>query len=154
VGAPIRPHIRGRLCRLDPASDLAREAARGGPVLRNLIHPGSYDLSTGEYLTSYTTGLPAESVMNFGLGGLLFVPFIYGFALFGIAKLSLKVRTSLHFVTWMLALFLVAYGYLAGEFFGTCSWLVAYIFPLLLLIGMYRHSRKRIYRTCSEGTML
>lgn len=45
-----------------------------GPILSNLVTPGSYILG-GEGNTSLTTGLLTESVMNFGWGGVFIIIF-------------------------------------------------------------------------------
>src|SRR5690606_38045803 len=48
-----------------------------GPILKNYIYPGSYIVGR-EGNSSLTTGFFTESLMNFGILGMLFFSFIYG----------------------------------------------------------------------------
>lgn len=115
----------------------------GGPVMTNMIRPGSYELFSVGYQSSVTTGLPVEAVMNFGFVGLFIIGIGYGFVLSTIAKLSRYISTSMHFVAWFLGIFLIGWGYFIGEFFGVCSWLAIYLFPLLVLIKVFGYRNRR-----------
>lgn len=117
---------------LVPRTFWADKPLGGGPVLRNMIYPGSYDLARA-YNTSYTTGLPTEAFMNFGLWGIALVGIPYGLVLAWVDNLAAKIRSSTEFVAWSYASFTVAMGYHNGEFFGVTSWLIIGLTPLIIL---------------------
>lgn len=101
----------------------------GGPHLRNMIHPGSYDLQRGSGLTSYTTGLPAEAIMNFGPAGVVLVGGFYGIAVLLMTQLLGSVRGPIAFACWFFALHRLT-GVLSAEFFGTLAHLFGALVPL------------------------
>lgn len=97
----------------------------GGPALRNFIVPGSYDLSTGVNLTSFTTGLPVEAYMNFGFWGVA-LGLLYGLALSFLAGLLLRVKTVYGVGLWVLFLH-IGLVLTMAEFFGAVSYMYSYI---------------------------
>lgn len=106
----------------------------GGPALRNMIYPGSYTLE-GEKLTSYTTGLPTEGYMNFGLLGLIAFGAINGACLAGIRKVYARRRvvTPVGVVIYSFSIFMFSSGFLYMELLGGWS---RYFITLLLLYAV------------------
>ncbi len=103
----------------------------GGPALRNMIYPGSYTLD-GEKLTSYTTGLPTEGYMNFGLPGLILFGLVNGACLAGIRNVYARRRevTPVGVVVYSFSIFMFSSGFLYMELLGGWS---RYFITLLLL---------------------
>ena len=62
-----------------PRKILKNKPLGGGPDLRNWIKPGTYDLNSkdAKNITSYTSGLPTESYMNFHFLGFMIIPFLF-----------------------------------------------------------------------------
>ncbi|NZA25834.1 oligosaccharide repeat unit polymerase [Luteimonas sp. SJ-92] len=106
----------------------------GGPALRNMIYPGSYTLD-GEKLTSYTTGLPAEGYMNFGVAGLLLFGAGNGACLALARNLYARRRlvTPLAVVIYSFSIFMFSFGFLYMELLGGWS---RYFITVLLLLGV------------------
>jgi oligosaccharide repeat unit polymerase len=112
----------------------------GGPALRNMIYPGSYTLD-GEKLTSYTTGLPTEGYMNFGLLGLIAFGAVNGACLAGIRKLYARRRevTPVGVVIYSFSIFMFTSGFLYMELLG--GWSRYFITVLLLFAVSYLGNR-------------
>ncbi|WP_363800497.1 hypothetical protein ABU614_10315 [Lysobacter firmicutimachus] len=106
----------------------------GGPALRNMIYPGSYTLD-GEKLTSYTTGLPTEGYMNFGLLGLVLFGLVNGACLAGIRNLYARRRevTPVGVVVYSFSIFMFSSGFLYMELLGGWS---RYFITVLLLFAV------------------
>lgn len=119
----------------------------GGPQLRNMISPGSYDIVEGERLTSYSPGVIAESYMNFWLFGLILVGPVFGIGLGLYAKLLKSVTSVLGVVVWVVCLFKLGY-ILTGEVLATISSLFQIVVAVALLslgarllgFGVYRRA--------------
>jgi len=105
----------------------------GGPTLKNMISPGSYNLESGRNISSTTTGLPAETFMNFGVLGLPLVGLGYGFVLCRISKLFMRIRCTTHFVAFVYLSF-YSLQFLWGEFFGAAAWTFISMLPFAILI--------------------
>ena len=95
-----------------------------GPHLRNLIYPGSYDLEEGAYLTSYSPGILAESLMNFLWLGAFVGGIIFGILLTILSFILRYVNDPCTFVIWFVCAEHV-FGMLTGEVFGNLSGLIA-----------------------------
>lgn len=101
----------------------------GGPYLRNMIVPGSYDLEHGKNLTSYTTGLPAESFMNFGWLGLCVAPLLGGVLVLLVKALTLVGRPV---IAAFVAIVLFQVQYLPfSEMFGWASHVLSVAVPVV-----------------------
>jgi len=122
----------------------------GGPRLRNMIKPGSYVVGERGN-TSYTTGVIAEAMMNFGWLGVIIIGIFHGIAISFSGKILSRARDA-HAV--LIGLFFVtAFGIslVYSEFSG---WLtrntivfVALLFSRYLSRYVSRAShRKRNYR--------
>ncbi|MEQ1935963.1 MAG: O-antigen polysaccharide polymerase Wzy [Fimbriimonadaceae bacterium] len=103
----------------------------GGPFIRNLIRPGTYNPNSGLPLTSYTTGLPAEGFMNFGHVGFLLAGVIYGFMLTGIAYALKFARSTIPFCIWI-GLLYRGVDFQRSEFLGGVANTVFFCVPLLV----------------------
>lgn len=116
----------------------------GGPELRNMIYPGSYTLD-GENLTSYTTGLPTEGYMNFGLLGLFLFGAFNGACLAWARNIYARQSsvTPLGVVMYSYSVFMFAFGFLYMELLGGWS---RYFITMLLLSGVAWLGDKR-FRT-------
>lgn len=104
----------------------------GGPTLRNWIRPGTYDLSGGRHLTSYTTGLLPELVMNFGWSAVLWGGWIYGALLAAMSKVLTLVRGPGSYVLWIFVMFKSS-DVLRLEVFGV----VADVYGALLCVTIW-----------------
>lgn len=122
-----------------PRSLWPEKPVGGGPVLKNMIYPGSYNLNSSTAISSTTTGLPAEAIMNFGVLGIPIVALLYGFMLSRISMFVYRIKSSTHFIAFAYLAF-VSIGYLWGEFFGTTSWLFIYLFPIGILFFLIPRS--------------
>lgn len=104
----------------------------GGPYMTNMVVPGSYDIAGGRYLTSYTTGLVAESYMNFGTLGLPLMGAAFGALLALVDLLRRRARSPLVFTLWFI-LFFRTLMLLKAEFFGNMAAVYIALVPLGLL---------------------
>ena len=120
-----------------PRSLWPEKPVGGGPVLRNWIFPGTYDITSFENNTSYTTGLPAEGFMNFGWSAIILVAVPYGFTLGWVQNLGKRVDDSVKFAAWSYSSYTLGMSLLVGEFYGVASWLAIGLAPLMV-IGLSR----------------
>ncbi|MNF42839.1 hypothetical protein D3C84_239070 [compost metagenome] len=114
----------------------------GGPELRNMIYPGSYDLESGSNLTSYTTGLPVESYMNFGWFG-VFVGLLYGAGLAAISRLLIWAKSPVALGVLAVILFQTVF-ICFSEFFGWLMHVYSAVVPaifLWILLSLLRSGR-------------
>lgn len=118
-----------------PRSLWPEKPVGGGPELRNLIHPGSYNLIDGFQLSSYSPGIIAESYMNFGYFGFIVIAPFFGLALAILARFLRKVDTSLLLVTYILLLYRMTFM-LTSEVFGSVSGIFMTLFPVLIYISL------------------
>lgn len=116
----------------------------GGPYLRNFIVPGSYNLFGGKNLTSYTTGLPAEALMNFGFVGFIIIGFLYGLALGLLGRIRDNLRTPLGIATWLIVLFRLVLA-TKSEFFGMMAHIFMGGFPLFMVSIIFTIISPHIY---------
>lgn len=107
----------------------------GGPEMRNLVHPGSYDLNNGFQLSSYSPGIIAESYMNFGYLGFVVIAPLFGFAFAMLARFLKKVNTPLLLVIYIILLYRITYM-LTGEVFGAVAGMFITLFPVLFYFGL------------------
>jgi oligosaccharide repeat unit polymerase len=114
----------------------------GGPYLVNMIRPGSYDLVNGTNLTSFTTGLPTEAMMNFGIPGFVIVGMFYGFFLSYIWYFFQNIQNALQFALWIILLYRGIFA-LKAEFFGNMSAIFALSAPLIICYIIWRWTARR-----------
>jgi hypothetical protein len=114
-----------------PRSSWPNKPLGGGPVLRNSVHPGSYNLYGTRPLSSYTPGLAGEAFMNFGWFGVIFVSVPYGVLLWAIAYIGGRMRSGAGFALWGAVLFCALF-FLKTEVFGVSARLFSMTAPLLL----------------------
>lgn len=107
----------------------------GGPELRNMIHPGSYDIVGGYQLSSYSPGIIAESYMNFWIFGLLLGPLLYGAVLGAVSFLAGRIGSSLMLVVFVVVLYRTIFM-MTGEVFGSAAGIFTTLLPVILLFGM------------------
>ena len=120
-----------------PRAIWAGKPVGGGPELRNLIHPGSYDLNSGFQLSSYSPGIIAESYMSFGIAGIIVIAPFFGF-LFGlIARFPGSISTPLFLVTYVIVMYRATYM-LTGEVFGSVAGMFMTVLPIIFYIGLRR----------------
>ena len=101
--------------------------------MKNIVAPGSYDLLNNEFNTSLPTGIMLESYLNFGIWGVVFLGFIYGYC-------SKKLMNSLFFKNNTpksdILLFFTAYLLVTaisfGEFLGAFTRVAIFIVPFIL----------------------
>lgn len=119
----------------------------GGPAIRNWIRPGTYDLNAklARNITSYTTGYPTESYMNFHLLGFIIGPFILAFFLALLKKMLDRLRGNIiQLSIYIYLLVSVAFVFQYGEFLGIFSRTLFAIFPFFVIktLGKFRYSLK------------
>jgi len=96
----------------------------GGPIMKNLIVSGSYNLSSGTNISSTTTGVITESYMNFSWLGVLF-PSILLIALNATLKF-LRFLSPPVFISFYSFYIFNVFGYSTSEFFGVTAHLFMY----------------------------
>lgn len=121
-----------------PRSIWSEKPTGGGPVMKNHISPGSYDLALGEKISSYTTGLPAEGYLNFGFIGVLIAPFILVLIVFLHESVLNNACNSLEIVV-SVALLLRILGFVNAEYYGV----FIHIFVIVFFYASYRITRVR-----------
>lgn len=104
-----------------------------GPVLKNWIAPGSYDLGAGENISSYTTGFMSEAFMNFGWFGALVGPLVLALMCIILSRMIRYVRTEIGIVCWAVVA-LRFMGFINAEFYGVCI----HIFVAVAFFGIYK----------------
>jgi oligosaccharide repeat unit polymerase len=110
----------------------------GGPYLKNIVKPGSYDLNKRKYNSSLTTGVLIESYLNFGFLGAIVFGFIYG-------RISKKLTYALFYkinkpsveVIMFFCYFLLFFVFSFGEFLGAFTRIINYILPFLIFGGVF-----------------
>jgi hypothetical protein len=109
----------------------------GGPSLRNLISPGSYDLVSGENLTSYSPGIVTEGYLNFGFSGFIVTGITFGILLAILARCYSWVRGPIGFAMWIYSLYALL-GMLTGEVFGTVAAAFSILLPMAMIYPISR----------------
>lgn len=114
-----------------PRSIFPEKPIGAGPVMKNIISPGSYDLKDGKNISSVTTGLPAEGYLNFGWFGAIAIPTMFLFIALVFSKIITRVSTAAG-LTFSGAILVRGLSYVNGEFFGVSMHIMmACIFMLL-----------------------
>lgn len=115
-----------------PRSLWANKPTGAGPVLKNWIAPGSYDLGAGENISSYTTGFMSELFMNFGWFGVVIGPAILAMICLFFSHLIRKIRSEIGLVCWAVVS-LRFLGFVNAEFYGVCI----HIFVAVVFFALY-----------------
>lgn len=127
-----------------PRSLLENKLLGGGPHLKNIIMPGSYNLS-GENITSYTTGIAIESYMNFKLLGLLILPFFHSILLIILKRMSMIIGDNIILlVLYLYLLFSITFLLIFGEFLGIYTRTLVISIPFIMFY-FYSKKEKNIY---------
>jgi oligosaccharide repeat unit polymerase len=101
----------------------------GGPVMKNLVNPGSYEVGR-KGSSSLTTGMVTESYMNGGISGLILVAAITGLYLRVLARLRARCLGPWSLAFYTYTVFTFAFSMTHNEFSGAYTrWLID-IFPL------------------------
>lgn len=109
----------------------------GGPELRNLISPGSYDLISGENLTTYSPGIVTEGYMNFGFSGFIVAGITFGILLASLARCYSWVQGPIGFAMWIYSL-LGLLGMLTGEVLGSVAGAFSVLLPMAMIYPLSR----------------
>jgi hypothetical protein len=117
---------------LVPRAIWADKYLGGGPHLRNLMNPGSYDLQTGRNLTSYSPGIVSEAFMNFYYPGGLIVGASWGLFVAWFGTTFRQCKNPLMVVLWVILMYKFAY-IVTGEVFNT----FASAFQLIAGVGIF-----------------
>ena len=115
-----------------PRAMWSQKPTGGGPILKNWIAPGSYDLSSGQNISSYTTGFLPEMYMNFGWFGVFFGPILLSIICLLFSKLILNIRSEIGLALWIVV-GLRFLGLINAEFYG--AWI--HIFIALMFFSIY-----------------
>ena len=104
----------------------------GGPMLTNTIFPGKYEIGA-EGVSSYTTGMVTEALLNFGFSGLFIITIawvlsIYFFIVRAARATSVYMRT-----TWLIAIFYMSTAFVYSEFLGFVARVGVTVLPLLII---------------------
>lgn len=97
----------------------------GGPLMKDLISSGSYDLSSGENISSTTTGIITESYINFSWFGVIFPALLL--ILLNFLLNFLRFLTPAVYMSFYFYFILSVSAYASSEFFGVTSHLFIYI---------------------------
>lgn len=114
----------------------------GGPHLKNMIHPGSYDLA-GENITSYTTGVVVEGYMNFGIAGIIILAVCHAVTLVLLKKLSYNIKGNILLLSlYLYLIFSITFLMIFGEFLGIYTRTLVVSMPFVIFyIVMNKPSR-------------
>lgn len=116
----------------------------GGPNLKNIIHPGSYDLLS-ENITSYTTGMAIEGYMNFRIAAIFIVTFFHAIFLIILKKISYNIKGNIILLSlYVYLLFSVTFLMIFGEFLGiyTRTLIVSMPFVIFYIFSKKQHKIK------------
>lgn len=108
-----------------------------GPMLANIVKPGSYQLGQDSANSSLTTGVVIESYLNFGIFGVLFVAGLHGWLLAALTRYANRIAGRLDFALFLLALHFSSVLLVNAEFLGAFSGF-AFIFVSVWLISRLR----------------
>lgn len=109
----------------------------GGPFIRNLIKPGTYDFNSGKALTSYTTGIVAEGYINFGDVGFIVSGVIFALVLMLVTYFLKFGNSVIPFAAW-LALLYRGIDLQRGEFLGGIANAVFFCMPLVIVYWLLK----------------
>jgi oligosaccharide repeat unit polymerase len=132
-----------------PRSIWREKPLGGGPELMNMKSPGIYNLTFGSNLSSVTTGLILEGLMNFHLLGTIFLGLMYGVALGWLSRFALAVNHALGMTIWFVILLNFS-TYMTEEFFGATTELIISLVPLVLLSVLYYFGSRSSSRKTSN----
>lgn len=114
----------------------------GGPYLKNIVDPGSYDLK-GRFNTSFTTGAPLEAFMNFGAVGVVLVGLLHGWVISRVAGLGTAVSNPLGVAIYVVSAFGVGMELVYGEFLMVIGRTGTMLTPLVLVLVSARLWKRR-----------
>lgn len=123
----------------------------GGPYLRNLIKPGTYDFNSGKSLTSYTTGIVAEGYMNFGDIGFVVSGVIFALVLLLVAYFLKFGNSAIPFAAW-LALLYRGIDLQRGEFLGGIANTVFFCMPLVIAYWILKYLEPKALTVAKPAT--
>lgn len=115
-----------------PRSLWVNKPTGAGPILKNWIAPGSYDLGTGENISSYTTGFMSEAFMNFGWFGVVIGPVILALMCLLFSHLVRRISSEIGLVCWAVVS-LRFMGFVNAEFYGVCI----HVFVAVVFFAVY-----------------
>lgn len=104
----------------------------GGPVLKNMVAPGSYEVGR-EGNSSLTTGFITEAMMNFGLFGLPFVSLLYGWLLAVLRNRMFLKSNSFDLLLQVTIILSFSFTIFYAEFLGLIARLILTTMPLVLV---------------------
>lgn len=104
-----------------------------GPMLANIVKPGTYSLGDREGNSSLTTGIIIESYMNFSFIGIILFSFIHGFLLSKITYFSERVKDPLDIALFLITTHFLSMIIVNAEFLGAFSAYLFVILPLYLI---------------------
>nr|WP_320126394.1 O-antigen polymerase [uncultured Shewanella sp.] len=113
----------------------AEKPLGAGPLITNLINPGGYSLD-GSNVSSYTTGLIAESFINFGFIGAFVVPFFLAFICLLIENIRVRNYYFLMLKVYLCIMFGFAVFY--SEFLGMFARALYVVLPLFFCLFSYK----------------
>ncbi|PMO06765.1 hypothetical protein BCT21_04880 [Vibrio sp. 10N.222.55.F9] len=114
----------------------------GGPMMKNLISTGSYDLDSGENISSVTTGIVAESYLNFSWFGVLFPALFLFFVVLFFD--FFKVLHPANYISLYSYLIFKVFGLSSAEFFGIMAHVFVFVFSAVIFELILRGSSGKI----------
>jgi len=114
-----------------PRAFWAGKPVGAGPVLKNMIVPGSYEVGQSG-VSSLTTGLVTESYMNGGVLGVIIVGAVTGLVLRFLAHLRLKCLGPWSVAIYAYTAFTFGFSFVHNEFYGACTRWQIDMLPLFL----------------------
>jgi len=117
------------LANVYPRAFWRNKPVAGGPTLKNMIIPGSYQVGEAGS-SSVTTGMVTESYMNGGLVGVIILAAITGLYLRMFARLRLKCLGPWSTAVYVYTVFTFAFSMTHNEFGGAYTRWIIDFFPI------------------------
>jgi oligosaccharide repeat unit polymerase len=107
----------------------------GGPFLVNTIFPGRYSVgNTGQ--TSFTTGLAAEALLNFGFIGLLLISIAWVSVISLLVQKAISTTNEYAATACLISIFYISTTLVYSEFLGGFARMIVTVGPLMLAVMM------------------
>jgi uncharacterized membrane protein len=105
--------------------------AGAGPMLANIIKPGTYDINK-KYRSSTTPGCVTEAYLNGGVFGVLIIAVIHGYLIASLTRFGARVRFRDEYVIYVFLMFLLGETLVYNEFGGSLERIGVCTLPILL----------------------
>ncbi len=125
-----------------PRSLWEEKPVGGGPYLTNIINPGAWKLGK-EGKSSFTTGLPLESFMNFGFIGIVIVGYFHGLLIGQVTRYFFQIVYEYQVALYIVFTFALSESFVTGEFAGAFVRTLLMLLPVVVLYHFSSYKNKR-----------